>query len=58
MRILVLGAGVIGSVYASELLRAGHEVVVFARGRRLADLRAGETVHFAYQPSQAWCFAA
>jgi spermidine/putrescine transport system ATP-binding protein len=24
---------------------------------RLADLRAGETVHFAYQPSQAWCFA-
>ncbi len=40
VRILVLGAGVIGSVYASELLRAGHEVVVFARGRRLADLRA------------------
>ena len=25
---------------------------------RLADLRAGETVHFSYQPSQAWCFAA
>lgn len=25
---------------------------------RLADLRAGETVHFGYQPSQAWCFAA
>jgi spermidine/putrescine transport system ATP-binding protein len=25
---------------------------------RLADLRAGETVHFAYQPAQAWCFAA
>lgn len=24
---------------------------------RLADLRTGETVHFAYQPSQAWCFA-
>jgi spermidine/putrescine transport system ATP-binding protein len=24
---------------------------------RLADLRAGETVHFAYQPGQAWCFA-
>ena len=23
---------------------------------RLADLRAGETVHFSYQPSQAWCF--
>jgi spermidine/putrescine transport system ATP-binding protein len=25
---------------------------------RLADLKAGETVHFGYQPSQAWCFAA
>jgi spermidine/putrescine transport system ATP-binding protein len=25
---------------------------------RLADLRAGEAVHFAYQPAQAWCFAA
>ena len=25
---------------------------------RLADLRAGEAVHFSYQPSQAWCFAA
>ena len=25
---------------------------------RLADLRHGETVQFAYQPSQAWCFAA
>ncbi len=24
---------------------------------RLADLTAGETVHFAYQPAQAWCFA-
>ncbi len=25
---------------------------------RLADLKAGETVHFGYQPSQVWCFAA
>jgi spermidine/putrescine transport system ATP-binding protein len=25
---------------------------------RLADLRAGEAVQFAYQPAQAWCFAA
>ncbi|MDP3886846.1 ABC transporter ATP-binding protein [Hydrogenophaga sp.] len=25
---------------------------------RLADLKAGETVHFGYQPTQAWCFAA
>jgi 2-dehydropantoate 2-reductase len=40
MRILVVGAGVIGSVYASKLLDAGHEVVLLARGRRLSDLQA------------------
>ncbi len=40
MRVLVLGAGVIGSVYATKLLQAGHEVVVLARGHRLSDLRA------------------
>jgi len=31
---------VIGSVYAGKLLTAGHEVVLLARGRRLADLQA------------------
>ncbi|MGS5089317.1 ABC transporter ATP-binding protein [Hydrogenophaga sp. A37] len=25
---------------------------------RLADLKTGETVHFGYQPAQAWCFSA
>jgi 2-dehydropantoate 2-reductase len=39
MRILVVGAGVIGSVYAGKLLAAGHEVVMLARGHRLSDLR-------------------
>lgn len=39
MPILVLGAGVIGSVYAGKLLQAGHRVVLLARGRRLTDLR-------------------
>jgi 2-dehydropantoate 2-reductase len=39
MRILVMGAGVIGSVYAGKLAEAGHEVVLLARGRRLADLQ-------------------
>lgn len=38
MRILVFGAGVIGSVYAGHLLRAGHQVALLARGRRLSDL--------------------
>ena len=40
MRILVLGAGVIGSVYGGKLLEAGHEVVLLARGSRLADLQS------------------
>ena len=40
MRILVVGAGVIGSVYAGGLLEAGHHIVMLARGERLADLRA------------------
>ncbi|HXZ76061.1 MAG TPA: 2-dehydropantoate 2-reductase N-terminal domain-containing protein [Streptosporangiaceae bacterium] len=40
VRVLVLGAGVIGSVYAGGLLQAGHHVVMLARGQRLADLRA------------------
>jgi len=39
VRILVFGAGVIGSVYAAGLLQAGHEVVMLARGRRLSDLQ-------------------
>ncbi len=36
----MIGAGVIGSVYASKLLEARHELVLLARGRRLADLQA------------------
>lgn len=40
MRIMVVGAGVIGSVYGAKLLGAGHEVEFLARGRRLADLKA------------------
>ncbi len=40
MRILVLGAGVIGRVYGSKLLDAGHDVTFLARGRRLADLQS------------------
>jgi len=40
MRVLIVGAGVIGSVYAGKLLEAGHEVVLLARGRRHSDLQA------------------
>ena len=40
MRIVVVGAGVIGSVYGDRLARSGHDVVLLARGQRLADLQA------------------
>lgn len=39
MKILVFGAGVIGSVYGGRLALAGHDVTLLARGRRLAVLR-------------------
>jgi len=40
-RVLVFGAGVIGSVYAVRLANAGLDVTVSARGERLAAIRAG-----------------
>lgn len=39
IRILVFGAGVIGSLYAAKLAAAGNQVTLFARGRRLAELQ-------------------
>ena len=39
MRCLVVGAGVIGSLYAHLLAKAGEDVSVYARGARLAELR-------------------
>ena len=41
MRILIYGAGVIGSLYAVLLDKAGIDVTVCARGRRLEALRTG-----------------
>lgn len=38
-KILIFGAGVIGSVYAGKLSLAGHSVSVFARNRRLTELQ-------------------
>ncbi len=46
MKILVYGAGPLGSVFAAELYRGGHEVAILARGQRLADLREhGVVIH-------------
>ena len=39
LRILVIGAGVIGSVYAGLLADAGHDVTLVGRGGRLDNLR-------------------
>jgi len=39
MRILVFGAGPLGSLFAARLQQGGHEVVLLARGQRLKDLR-------------------
>lgn len=48
MRIVVIGAGVIGSVYAGRLAAAGHDVSLLARGSRKATLeRDGVILHTA-----------
>ncbi len=39
MRVLIFGAGVIGSLYAALLSGAGTDVFVYARGKRLENLR-------------------
>ncbi len=39
MKILVYGAGVVGSLYAARLHEHGHEVTVLARGARLDKVR-------------------
>ncbi len=39
MRLLIYGAGVIGSLYASLFSKAGYDTTVYARGKRLEVLR-------------------
>ena len=40
MRVAVLGAGGVGAYYGGSLARAGHEVVILARGANLDALRS------------------
>jgi 2-dehydropantoate 2-reductase len=40
MRILVYGAGVIGSIYAAKLALSGEDVTVLARGARRAEIQS------------------
>ena len=39
MKILILGAGVLGSVYSARLQESGQQVSILARGKRLDDIR-------------------
>lgn len=39
MRLLIYGAGVIGSLYAVLFSKAGYDVTIYARGRRLQELK-------------------
>ena len=39
MKILIYGAGVIGTLYAARLQESGQLVTMLARGQRLADIR-------------------
>ena len=39
MRILIYGAGVIGSLYAALFAEAGYDTSIYARGKRLEFLK-------------------
>jgi 2-dehydropantoate 2-reductase len=39
MKVLVYGAGVVGSVYSAQLHQGGNDVRLLARGRRLTDIQ-------------------
>ena len=39
MRILIYGAGVLGSLYAALLAKAGYDISIYARGKRLEILK-------------------
>lgn len=55
MRVLIVGAGVIGSVYAGRLLAAGHAVTLCARADRLAELKESALVLEDAQTGQRVC---
>ena len=40
MNILVIGAGVLGSLYAARLQESGNSVTILSRGKRLEEIRS------------------
>lgn len=54
MKILIIGAGVLGSIYAAKLTQAGRDVTLLARGARLAQLREhGIVLESSYDGAQS-----
>jgi ketopantoate reductase len=54
MKILVYGAGPLGSIFAAKLHDGGHDVSILARGQRLEDLRQhGIVLENAYTGEQS-----
>ena len=53
MRIGFLGLGNMGRAMASNLIRAGHEVVVYNRSRNSAEALASEGARIAEDPAEA-----
>ncbi|MEV0038612.1 2-dehydropantoate 2-reductase N-terminal domain-containing protein [Streptomyces sp. NPDC050804] len=51
MKLLVYGAGVLGSLFSARLHEAGHDVSLLARGERLAALRRHGGVRLAEENS-------
>jgi len=52
MKVLVYGAGPLGSLFAARLHEGGHEVSLLARGPRLADLQEHGVVLVDFHTSQ------
>jgi 2-dehydropantoate 2-reductase len=38
MKILIYGAGVIGSIFAGKLAKSGYDITILARGNRLKEI--------------------
>ncbi len=58
MRVLTVGAGVVGSAYAGRLFAAGHAVTLCARTDRLAELEESGRVLEDAHSRQRVCHAA
>ncbi len=52
MKIAIIGPGSIGSLFTYYLARAGHDVTVIARGRRLAELQQSPVIHIRHVITQ------